>query len=41
MNEFYEKESEEAKKVNKGSNSQSMPKGPAIRKPSYTTKARK
>lgn len=41
MNEFYEKEAEEARKASKGKGSQSMPQGPAIRKPSYTTKARK
>lgn len=41
MNEYYEKEAEETKKATKGKGSQSMPKGPAIRKPSYTTKARK
>jgi len=41
MNEFYEKEAEEASKASKGKGSTSMPKGPAIRQPSYTTKARK
>jgi len=39
MNEFYEEESKAAKKA--GGKSKSMPKGPNIRKPSYTTKARK
>ena len=38
MNDYYE---EEAKQYKKGTPSKSMPKGPAIRKPSYTTKARK
>ena len=37
MNEFYE---EEAKASKKGTPATSMPKGPAIRKPSYSTKAR-
>jgi hypothetical protein len=41
MNEFYEKEAEEIKKANKGKGSSSIPKGPAIRQPSYTTKASK
>lgn len=39
INEFYEKEAEEMKKANKGKGSSSMPKGPAIKQPSYTTKA--
>lgn len=34
MNEFYEKEAEEMKKA-KGKGSGKIPKGPAIRKPSY------
>jgi len=38
MNDYYE---EEAKSYKKGTPAKSMPKGPAIRKPSYTTKARK
>jgi hypothetical protein len=37
MNEFYE---EEAKASKKGTPAKSMPKGPNIRKPSYSTKAR-
>lgn len=41
MNEFYEKEAEEMKKASKGKGSSSMPKGPAIKTPSYTTKASK
>ena len=39
MNEFYEEEAKEAKKAS--GKSTSMPKGPNIRQPSYTTKARK
>jgi len=35
MNEFYEKEAEEAKRASKGKRGGSMPKGPNIRKPSY------
>ena len=38
MQEHYEKEKEEYDKVNKKS---SQLKGPAIKKPSYSTKARK
>ena len=38
MNEHYE---EEAKQYKKSMPSKSMPKGPAIRKPNYSTKARK
>ena len=38
MNDYYE---EESKQYKKGTPAKSMPKGPAIRKPSYTTKARK
>lgn len=41
MNEFYEKEAEEVNKANQGKGSNSFPQGPAIRKPSYSTKARK
>jgi hypothetical protein len=39
MNEHYEEEADAAKKA--GGKSKSIPKGPNIRKPSYTTKARK
>jgi len=38
MNDYYE---EESKQYKKGTPAQSMPKGPNIRKPSYSTKARK
>jgi len=38
MNEYYE---EEAKQSKKSMPAKSMPKGPAIRQPSYSTKARK
>jgi hypothetical protein len=38
MNDYYEEESKASKK---GTPAKSMPKGPAIRKPSYSTKARK
>ena len=38
MNDYYEEESKASKK---GTPANSMPKGPAIRKPSYSTKARK
>ena len=41
MNEHYEKEAEEMKKATKGKGVKSMPKGPAIRRPSYTSKAPK
>jgi len=41
INEFYEKEAEEMKKASKGKGGNSMPKGPAIRQPSYSTKASK
>ena len=41
INEFYEKEAEATKKASRGTTPSSMPKGPAIRKPSYSTKARK
>lgn len=40
MNEYYEKEKEEIQKA-KGKGKASTPaKGPAVRKPSYSTKAR-
>jgi len=39
INEYYEKEAEEMKKANKGKGGGSIPKGPAIRQPSYTSKA--
>lgn len=38
MNDYYE---EESKQMKKGTPAKSMPKGPNIRKPSYSTKARK
>lgn len=37
MNDYYE---EEAKQYKKGTPAKSMPKGPNIRQPSYSTKAR-
>ena len=40
MNEYYENEAEEMNKASKGKASSSVPKGPAIRQPSYSTKAR-
>jgi len=41
MNEFYEKEKEEINKASgKNKLGNSTPKGPAIRKPTYSTKAR-
>ena len=42
INEFYEKEAAAAKKASgKSTLGENPPKGPAIRQPSYTTKARK
>lgn len=41
MKDYYEKEAEEMKKATKGKGGNSMPQGPAIKKPSYTTKASK
>lgn len=40
MNEYYEKEAEEMNKASRGKGSSSIPQGPAIRQPSYSTKAR-
>ena len=40
LNEFYEKEAEAAKKGSKSTNAGNIPKGPNIRKPTYSTKAR-
>lgn len=40
MNEYYEKEQEAMNKANKKAPTASPPKGPAVRKPSYSTKAR-
>ena len=40
MNEYYEKEQEAMNKATKKTSTSSVPKGPAIRKPSYSTKAR-
>lgn len=41
MNEFYEKEKEEINKASgKSKLGNSTPRGPAIRQPSYTSKAR-
>ena len=37
MNDYYE---EEAKQYKKGTPAKSMPKGPNLRQPSYSTKAR-
>jgi hypothetical protein len=39
LNEFYEKEAEATKKAGKGTSTNSAPKGPAIKSPSYSTKA--
>ena len=42
MNEHYEEEAKAYKKASgKSTASSSIPKGPAIRKPNYSTKARK
>ena len=42
MNEHYEEESKAYKKASgKSTSPGSIPKGPAIRKPNYSTKARK
>lgn len=41
INEFYEKEAEASKKASRGTTPTSMPRGPNIKKPSYSTKARK
>ena len=42
MNEHYEEESKAYKKASgKNTSPASIPKGPAIRKPNYSTKARK
>jgi len=40
INEWYEKQNEEAEKASKKGGSGKMPKGPNIKKPSYSTKAR-
>ena len=40
MNEYYEKEQEAMNKATKKTSTSSVPKGPAVRKPSYSTKAR-
>jgi len=40
MNEYYEKEQEAINKANKKAPTTAAPKGPAVRKPSYSTKAR-
>ena len=40
MNEFYEKEQEEINKSKSKTPSKAAPKGPAVRKPSYSAKAR-
>jgi len=39
INEFYEKEAEAAAKASGKSTNKSMPRGPAIKQPSYTSKA--
>ena len=39
INEFYEKEAEAHAKASGKSAATSMPKGPAIRQPSYTSQA--
>lgn len=42
ISEFNDKQNEEMKKASKGkSSTSSVPKGPAIKRPSYSTKARK
>jgi len=41
INEFNEKQAEAAKKSNKGTELKSVPKGPDIKKPTYSSKARK
>ena len=42
ISEFNEEQNKEMKKASKGkSSSSSTPKGPAIKRPSYSTKARK
>jgi hypothetical protein len=40
LSEFYEKEQEAMNKAKSKTPSKSAPKGPAVRKPSYSTKAR-
>jgi hypothetical protein len=40
MNEFYEKEQEAMNKSKSKAPAKSAPKGPSVRKPSYSTKAR-
>jgi len=39
INEYYEKQEEETKKA-KSKQSKTLPKGPAIKSPTYNTKAR-
>jgi len=42
ISEFNEEQNKEMKKASKGKSSSSpVPKGPAIKRPSYSTKARK
>ena len=41
INEYNEKQAEEAKKSNKGTELKGIPKGPAIKRPTYSTKSRK
>lgn len=40
MNQYYEKQNKEAEKAQK-KQSKTIPKGPAIKSPTYSTKARK
>lgn len=40
MNEYYEKEQEAMDKAKSKTPSKSAPRGPSVRKPSYSTKAR-
>lgn len=40
LNEYYEKEKEAMDKAKSKSPSKSAPRGPSVRKPSYSTKAR-
>jgi hypothetical protein len=40
LNEYYEKEQEAMNKAKSKAPSNSVPKGPSVRKPSYSTKAR-
>ena len=41
INEFNERQQESAKKSTKGTELKKVPKGPDIKRPTYSTKARK